>query len=70
MCAGQEENLSKGNSGSQMEHERPWSLRHGFVIDCLIVNQASSLPLYGFFLCLAFQTLSAVMHHIRQILGC
>ncbi len=50
MCAGQEENLSKGKLGSQMEHERPWSLIHGFVVDCVLVNQASQLPLYGFFL--------------------
>lgn len=47
MCAGQEENLSNGKLGSQMEHERLWS----FVVNGVLVDQASQLPLYDFFLC-------------------
>ena len=47
-----------------MEHERPWSLTHGCVVSCVLVNQGSQLPFCGFFPCHGCQTLSAVMHHI------
>ena len=47
MCAGQEGNLSNGKLGSQMEHERLWS----FIVDGVLVNQASQLPVHGFFQC-------------------
>ena len=48
MCAGQEENLSKGKLGSQMEHERPWSWTHGCIVSCVLVNQGSRLFVASF----------------------
>lgn len=61
MYAGQEENLSRGKLGSQMQHERPWSLTYGCVVCCVLVHQ---LPFHGFFLCHGFHTLCVVVHHI------
>ena len=56
LCAGQEENLSKGRLGSQMEHERPRSLTHGFFVCCCeLVTTLPNCLLMASFTVMAFK---------------